>query len=482
MISSVPRYSFTFDIPLTQTYQMRNLKMRPEMELSTTVKLLVVTFFSCFISACTSYGVIENTEKLSVNELSLNTQRERARINENEATIILAFSGGGSRAAALSFGVLQALESIKVSNDKTLLDEIDIISAVSGGSITAAYYGLNGKRIFSEYREKFLYQDNESRIVRKASSLSHLSSNKGRSEAAIEYFDQQLFSGAQISQLTQGTGPNIILNSSDLGRGVRLSFTPEYFDLLCSDVSVFPISRAVVASAAVPLLFNPIVVRNYQGCGQGVPGWLKRAKARLANDEEMSLVIKKLETLTDKNNRQYIHLVDGGITDNLGLRAIYETVELAGGAEALSSNRNKDYPEAAIVIVVDASTEPQPKMDTSLEEPSLSESINAVTDIQIHRYNAATLKLFESKLEEWATSISTTQNKVTPYFVKLRLQDLSDPEEKAYFNNIPTSFTLQQDQVDKLINKGSQLLTDNHDFIRFIHKTWGQHNPVQPTK
>ena len=427
-----------------------------------TVTLMVIVA----VSGCASYGVVENQQKLTAATPTLKQHQSlsgKERIND--ITVILAFSGGGSRAAALSYGVLKQLDSTSLGKQgRTLLDEVDNISAVSGGSITAAYYGLVGKNIFNGYLESFLYQDNERLIVRKASSLSHLSSSKGRSESAIEYFDELLFNGSQIKQFSESGGPNIIINSSDLGRGVRLSFTPEYFGLLCSDVKAFPVARAVVASSAVPLLFNPIVVQNYAGCSEGTPQWLLEAKKRLAKDDEMSLVIEKLETLTDKENRKYIHLVDGGITDNLGLRAIYETVELAGGAVALQRQSQRQYPQTVLVISVDASTEPQPSMDTSLEEPGVTESITAITDIQIHRYNAATLKLFESKLNEWAMSVSTTTRKVTPHFVKLRLQDLTDQAEKEYFNNIPTSLSLTQEQADKLIKKAGELLTENKEF------------------
>lgn len=64
---------------------------------------------------------------------------------DNQLLLLLSFSGGGTRAAAFSYGVLETLRdtSIKVNgHEKRLLDEVDWISAVSGGSFTAAYYGL----------------------------------------------------------------------------------------------------------------------------------------------------------------------------------------------------------------------------------------------------------------------------------------------------------------------------------------------------
>ena len=59
--------------------------------------------------------------------------------------IILTFSGGGTRAAALSYGVLETLRDTWFTwggTERSLLDEVDVISSVSGGSFTAAYYAL----------------------------------------------------------------------------------------------------------------------------------------------------------------------------------------------------------------------------------------------------------------------------------------------------------------------------------------------------
>ena len=87
--------------------------------------------------------------------------------------LVLAFSGGGTRAAALSYGVLEALAKVELpdpaeqknSDDRknTLLGEVDVIYSVSGGSFTAAYYGLHGEDMFKDYRERFLIRNQDSR-------------------------------------------------------------------------------------------------------------------------------------------------------------------------------------------------------------------------------------------------------------------------------------------------------------------------------
>src|SRR5215216_6546165 len=81
-----------------------------------------------------------------------------------ELAIGLAFSGGGTRAAAFSFGVLQGLDQIPVPGDRqrrTLLDAVDLVSGVSGGSVTAAYFGLKQRAALVDFRERFLLQNAE---------------------------------------------------------------------------------------------------------------------------------------------------------------------------------------------------------------------------------------------------------------------------------------------------------------------------------
>ncbi|MEN8231467.1 MAG: hypothetical protein ABFR35_02150 [Thermodesulfobacteriota bacterium] len=72
----------------------------------------------------------------------------------------------------MSYGVLEALAKVEIPSENpqtkhdnsnhTLLDEVDFISSVSGGSFTAAYYGLHGKKAFENYKERFLYQNVQS--------------------------------------------------------------------------------------------------------------------------------------------------------------------------------------------------------------------------------------------------------------------------------------------------------------------------------
>src|SRR5437667_10605029 len=63
---------------------------------------------------------------------------------DSRTLVILTFSGGGTRAAGLSYGILRQLEATPMpgSERRTLLDTIDVISSVSGGSFASMDFGM----------------------------------------------------------------------------------------------------------------------------------------------------------------------------------------------------------------------------------------------------------------------------------------------------------------------------------------------------
>ena len=426
------------------------------------------------LSACASYGVVENTSMTGSQvqeEYSIRTHS--ASTTNSDLSLALSFSGGGTRAAALAYGVMLELRETQVTIDgvsTNMLEQVDSISSVSGGSFTAAYYGLHGDGIFETFEDVFLRYDIEKQLVRQVLNPFHWFGRKGRTERAIEYYDKKIFHEATYADMMKPGRPLIIINASDLAYGVRFSFLQEYFDLLCSDLMTFPVSRAVTASSAVPVVFNPVVVENYPGCTNQDITWLEdiRAGAVAENDPELNLLAQGLESYADKEQRKYIHFVDGGITDNMGLRAMYDIITISGGPEAYMGKLNKKVPSKLAVIAIDASTSPVYEMDETNKQPSIAHSIGAVTGVQLHRYNTATLELVENALDKWSGELSAAGNEMTPYFIEVSFEGIQQLEVRQYFNKVPTSFSLTDEQADKLIAAGRQLLRDHPMFQQLI--------------
>jgi NTE family protein len=84
--------------------------------------------------------------------------------------------------------------------------------------------------------------------------------------------------------------------------------------------------------------------------------------------------------------------------------------------------------------------------------------------VQLHRYNAATLEQTHQRLQRWTRELSTPQGPVQPWLVTVALRDLPDPGERARLAKVPTSFDLQPEQVEALVQAGRLLLRNNPKF------------------
>ncbi|MCG8620037.1 MAG: patatin-like phospholipase family protein [Desulfobacterales bacterium] len=435
--------------------------------------VVILLLLVALLTGCAGFGTVSNqqaSETTGVPYSFINPPKTKSMHHgEDNITLVLAFSGGGTRAAALSYGVLEALRDYTVisgGREVRLIDEVDLISSVSGGSFTAAYYGLHGDGIFTDFEPRFLRRDVSGALMDRLLSPSTWFSSKARSEMAVEFYEKNVFGDATFNDLKAAGGPLIIINASDLGGGVRFSFLQEYFGLLCSDLGNFPVARAVAASSAVPILFSPVVLENFPGCSTPANTYLQ---TRETDDlpAQVSQVVAGLKTYADKDSRRYIHLVDGGITDNLGLMAIYEMVEVAGGAGSLSRRADMRPGRQFVLITVNAATHARHNIESTNEDPSLEDTVNTMTDIQLHRYNAATLDLMKRSVTRWTEELSASGNKVTPYFIELGFHTL-DTQSQDYFNTVPTNFSLTNHQVDRLIAQGRDLLMQAPEFRRFL--------------
>jgi NTE family protein len=274
----------------------------------------------------------------------------------------------------------------------------------------------------------------------------------------------------------------ILINSSDLSSGGRFSFAQEYFDLLCSDLSRFSLARAVTASSAVPVIFGPVVVENYGGCDSRMPQWLASVKARNADNDYLNMVLRDDLSYQDKVGHRYAQFVDGGITDNLGLRALLDVVELAGGAQQYVQAVGMATPRRIAIISVNAAAEAPVGIGETNQAPSLEHTMHAVTDAQLHRYNVATLRQTQQSLERWTRELSTPDRPVSSYFIELSFEDVPDLPLRRFLNEIPTTFVLGREQVARLIAAGRELLRNNPDYQRLLESLHAKHGTNTPTQ
>ena len=171
----------------------------------------------------------------------------------------------------------------------------------------------------------------------------------------------------------------------------------------------------------------------------------------------------------DDDNPPYATLVDGGVTDNLGLRAIHRNMMLSGGAVKLFYSRSEMAPiQHIVVVVVNASTMAVTEIGKSNDIPRIFDVLTAVTDIQLPFHNTKSNTLLKDELVQMVETISKADSPIQPYFIEVSIEDVEDPEKSLYLNKIPTSFFLEKEQADTVIGVGRQLLRQNEEFRRLL--------------
>ena len=396
--------------------------------------------------------------------------------------IVSSFSGDGARASALSYGVLRELARTQIrweGVDKRLVDELNIINALSGGSFTAAYYALYGDQIFHDFEYRFLRKDWESelraRIFRSPSNWLRLwSPYFGRAHVFSELLDEALFDGHTFGDLVaQRRRPMVFIHASDMASLARFEFNQRQFDLLCSDLSQLPISVATASSAALPLILSPISMTNYAGqCGYIPPPVLQEDKATAWGRQRAN----ELRSYLDPKKRPSVHLLDGGLSDNIGMREVLENTAYIGGLESTFRSLGAKKIRKLVYLMVSAETTPDPSEYMLNEIPGLMRVSRALVDIPINRYSTDTAELMRQSVAQWRRELrqrppgdeSVFTADADIYFINASLMAVTDPEEEARLMNIPTNLSLTDEELDHLLLAATKLLRNDKDYQRLL--------------
>ncbi|MCK8600107.1 patatin-like phospholipase family protein [Desulfoferrobacter suflitae] len=403
--------------------------------------------------------------------------------NSDSLFVCLMFSGGGTRAAALSYGIMEALRDTVIvvdGQEKRLLDEVDCISSVSGGSFTAAYYGLFRDRLFEDFRVRFLERDIQGslagRLFNPVNWIRLASPYFSRIDMAAEFYNSDIFDAATFESLQGEERPFVILNATNLGANRRFDFTQEYFDALGSRLDLYQVSRAVAASSAFPYLLTPISLKNYPVAeGYTPPWWYEKALTTEDWITERYNAAKNLKVYLDKENR-YIHLMDGGLSDNIGARGILDALDRG----FIRTRINQGAIEHLVLIVVNARTQSEDQISRKEKPPGFftvaektatvamdNYSYDSVTElrealyrrVQTQKNDQACVALLSEYCPEAPKPILFPVD-IDPYVIEINFEaaDQIPGEDPRYYLDLPTSFKLSKEQVAKLIAIGPKLL------------------------
>ncbi len=434
--------------------------------------------------------------------------------NTDETFVVLLFSGGGTRAASVAYGVLQGLRDtviplhgvrrdIEKRDYIRLLDEVDVISSVSGGSFTAMYYALNRDAIFDgRFEKRFLTQNIQGRLLNLVfeplNLLRIVYSVFDRTDLAADYYDREVFDHKTYGDLmAQGYRPFVVINAADMSRGERFEFTQDDFDLIGSELTTVPVSRAVAASSAFPVLLSPLRLQYHEGepIDQAIAATLAPEDAHLRNRRRFrwarNLCSDSFDSSTeqphlDAANHRYLYLLDGGVVDNLGSRWVIDEYRYG----VLREKFNNGSIKKLVVIVVDAGTEEPNEIEKKNSAPGLFMMGMRAGEIGVYNYTtamSAVLRLFlreqpaeakklhvqyeaeiTKKCPECLPLAPPNGKPIETYLIEVNFRCIEDPKVCRRCLTMPTTLFLSKDDVETLIDVGKKCLAANPEFQKLV--------------
>ena len=374
--------------------------------------------------------------------------------------VVVVASGGGTRAASLTLGTLEAMGDVPWPTDThptaTLLDHIDVISSVSGGSLAAAHFARFGKAGFPQLAQ-FLADKTVGGFiwdfVNPVNALLTPLPGRAQIDNLIEVFAQEAgFGQDTYADLTPR--PYLVLNAADMAEGTVFPFTQATFDLICSDLAQMPLAEAIAGSAAFPFAFGSLPLRNYArpldgtmcaahkaGLTQHDPQcdgeplrWPPASLAPVPSDADVAAAADpQTATSADKSyaivaeavlraversycgpgcrapqevnaiaqqKKNWIHLLDGGIADNLGITVPIRMLLRRDHEPTFFLDLASGRITRIIFVIINARSDPESQVGDSGAPPGPITQMLAITGASIDAASRHLLGRLEALLKQ----------------------------------------------------------------------------------
>ncbi len=409
----------------------------------------------------------------------------------SDVLFFVTISGGGKRAAAFGHGALRGLAAVPLNppdgRQISMLSALDYIAGVSGGSFPAAHYGLYRAASFETFPAEFLNVDINAFIWGIYLMPWHwgwiVDPWTGTNDYMARVYDRLMFHGATFADLARRGRPIVSINATDIANGATFAILGTNFGLLCSDLNSFPIARAVAASNGFPGLFSPVTLRSYaERCGGRRPPLAAASAIAPPEPDDAAARRRQLAMLhdiyADPERTRWVHLMDGGIADNLALRSLLnffialQSEPAIFRPTALSTRR-------ILVLSIDGEAAAPSRLGRSRSAGGLFDVLSAASGTQIDAYNFETLTLARDQVRHLTEHVRATRcaagavinghacEDVRGEFVHLALTDVADPAWRERLGSIPTGLTIPGPDVEALVGFGESLVRD-HPVIRAI--------------
>jgi NTE family protein len=400
---------------------------------------------------------------------------------DDRALVLVAISGGGTRAAAVGWKALEELRKVpyRFTNaqgkgvESNLAQEIDLVAGISGGSFVAAAWCL-GPDEMARFRIAFVERDIQVALAQNFLSLNGLraffSPRYSRINWAAELYDREVFGGKTFAALP--SRPILRLHATNLALGQRFTFVPETFAAIGSDWKSYPIGYACAASSAFPILLDPMTLRNYPPAADLTNDLGYQAdKQNAREDLNKDLLVRTRDYYNNKRN-EYLHLADGGLVDNQGLQSILDEFDSNG---VINQRINFTTPslQRLIIININAGVSLPNTSGETAEPPGIPSVVQSTMVASMDVLSARRWMDIKTKCMEFMKTkidvgdvAESYKDLEEPYRIEISFRNVKNPADFAKAMALPTSFALNRDQLDVIDRVVPDLLTEDPEFQR----------------
>jgi NTE family protein len=429
--------------------------------------------------------------------------------NPDRPFVVMTFSGGGSRAAALAASVVRRLNDLHYTADgatHALSEDIAVVSSVSGGSVYAADLGLNGPAHAASFMQRVQDYDGIGWLARRflnpVTWLALQFESQTRIAVLQEMIEDLLQTKATMSALNQPHKQLTLLNATDMVAGQVFTFDRPTLDDVCMDYDRVPVSLGVTASAAFPFAFTPVLLRNDSYLSPACPGQRNTGLPYLTTLQSASGPYANLELYRIARYRQslrnevvavpdsgdqippyrtplYLRLVDGGVADNSGLTALRRALLSTGAPADIGRLAAQGRLRRLVIISVNARSDPRSELDRSTQYTTLLTMANGISGTLVDSASAYSAAVFQDfiklliddrnklVLKDGQPQANFAVYPITIDFDQLPNRTAAERQEQQQVKSIATSWTLQPGD-GALLDRAAGKLLWRHPCFRLL--------------
>ena len=190
--------------------------------------------------------------------------------------------------------------------------------------------------------------------------------------------------------------------------------------------------------------------------------------------------------MDDASEDRYFHLVDGAVSDNLGLRGVLDFLEALEALRLAGKPTPLDHVRRVIIFVVNSASSPSFDWNEEENSPAALSILTKAAGVPVDRYANESIELLRDIDARWTAqrairdsaafdkkkdpAVAWVANAVNAdiYPIEVSFRVVSDKRERDYLNQLPTSFALPADAVDRLRAAAKKIILSSPDFQQIL--------------